>query len=67
MKEKTLQERLLIKAGIMENGEKIAWGSDTALMREAANEIEQLEKIIEAMTDKLKRVAAIEFQIGEEI
>lgn len=30
-----LIRRLDIKAGVMEMGEKIAWGSDTALMREA--------------------------------
>ncbi len=31
-----LVKRLDIKAGVMEMGEKIAWGSDTALMRESA-------------------------------
>ena len=34
--------RLIIKAGVMEMGERIAWGSDTALMREAAEEIKRL-------------------------
>jgi len=31
-----LVKRLEIKAGMIEMGERIAWGSDTALMREAA-------------------------------
>jgi hypothetical protein len=35
-------KRLEIKANVMEMGEKIAWGSDTALMREAAEEIKKL-------------------------
>ena len=38
-----LVKRLTIKAGVMEMGEKIAWGSDTSLMREAADRIEELE------------------------
>jgi hypothetical protein len=38
-----LVNRLTIKAGVMEMGEKIAWGSDTALMREAADRIEELQ------------------------
>jgi hypothetical protein len=37
-----LVKRLTIKAGVMEMGEKIAWGSDTSLMREAAKRIEEL-------------------------
>ena len=47
-----LIKRLRIKAGVMSMGEKIAWGSDTDLMYEAA---ETLEKLIEAMkTDENK-------------
>jgi len=38
-----LVKRLTIKAGVMEMGEKISWGSDTSLMREAADRIEELE------------------------
>lgn len=38
-----LVNRLRIKAGVIENCEPIAWGSDTSLMREAADRIEQLE------------------------
>ena len=38
-----LVNRLTIKAGVIEMGEKIAWGSDTALMREAAYRIEELQ------------------------
>lgn len=41
--------RLRIKAGIMEMGERIAWGSDTALMREAADRIEALEDVVQAV------------------
>lgn len=35
-----LVERLTMMAGIIEMGEHIAWGSDTAIMREAATAIE---------------------------
>ena len=41
---KTLQERLRIKAGVMSMGEKITFGSDTELMYEAADKIDQLEE-----------------------
>ena len=48
-----LVKMLTITAGVMEMGEKIAWGSDTALMREAADRIEELEaklaKAVEAL------------------
>ena len=40
---KTLSEQLRIKAGVMQMGEKIAWGSDTALMEQAADEIDRLK------------------------
>lgn len=55
--------RLSIKAGVMEAGEKIAWGSDTALMREAAQQIARLmlmsegEKIAFDNVSKQKRDA----------
>ncbi len=39
-----LIKRLEIKAGVMEMGEKIAWGSDTSLMREAVHELKKLHK-----------------------
>ncbi len=39
-------KRLEIKAGVMEMGEKIAWGSDTALMREAAGRIKTLQRAL---------------------
>ena len=35
-----LVKRLRIKAGMIELGELIAWGSDSALMREAADALE---------------------------
>ena len=38
-----LVKRLTVTAGVMEMGEMISWGSDTALMREAADRIEYLE------------------------
>ena len=47
--EKTLLERLAIAAGMIELGEKIAWGSDSALMREAAAEIERLNAELESI------------------
>ena len=34
-----LADNLDIKAGVMEMGERIAWGSDTALMRQAADNL----------------------------
>ena len=40
---KTLSEQLRIKAGMMQMGEEIAWGSDTALMEQAADEIDRLK------------------------
>lgn len=46
-------KRLDIKAGVMEMGERIAWGSDTALMREAARAIEAKDRrIAELEVDK---------------
>ena len=52
-----LVKRLTIKAGVMEMGEKIAWGSDTSLMREAADRIEELEAEL-AKTQKLLSFSA---------
>jgi hypothetical protein len=46
-----LVKRLTIKAGVMEMGEKIAWGSDTSLMREAADRIEELETEIKLLSE----------------
>lgn len=43
MSDDDLLRRLDIKAAMMEMGEKIAWGSDTALMREAAARIRELQ------------------------
>ena len=42
-----LPKRLRIKAGMIALGERIAWGSDTALMEEAANVIEALSASVE--------------------
>lgn len=38
-----LVQRLTTKAAMIEMGERIAWGSDTAIMREAATRIKELE------------------------
>lgn len=37
-----LAERLAMKAAMIELGERIAWGSDTEIMREAADRIDRL-------------------------
>ena len=42
-----LVKRLTIKAGCIEMCEKIEWGSDTAIMREAADRIEEMEAKLE--------------------
>ena len=46
MSNKELIERARIKAGVMEMGERIQWGSDTAIMREAADALELADKRI---------------------
>lgn len=40
-----LIRNLTIKAGVMEMGEKIAWGSDTALMRQAAHALQSAKPV----------------------
>lgn len=50
-----LVKRLDIKAGVMEMGEKIAWGSDTALMREAARKIEDMQGKIDHLELLVKK------------
>lgn len=49
-----LVKRLDIKSGVMEMGEKIAWGSDTALMREAARKIEAMQQREARLIDAVK-------------
>jgi transposase len=56
-----LVKRLTIKAGVMEMGEKIDWGSDTSLMREAAARIEELEQKLARAAKALERIASGEF------
>ena len=52
---------LTIKAGVMEMGEKIAWGSDTALMRQAAATLQsQAERIKELELDLDVQAGSIE-------
>jgi hypothetical protein len=41
---KSLPEKLRLTADMISMGEKIAWGSDTELMYEAAERIEELER-----------------------
>jgi hypothetical protein len=41
-----LVNQLRVKAAVMEMGERIAWGSDIALMREAADRVEALEEVV---------------------
>ncbi len=56
-----LINNLTIKAGIMEMGEKIAWGSDTALMRQAAATLQsQAERIKELELDLDVQAGSIE-------
>ena len=58
-----LIKSLEIKAGVMEMGELIAWGSDTALMREAAQYLKRLSaaKQNEARYEKLRTLNARKF------
>lgn len=51
-------KRLEIKAGVMEMGERIAWGSDTALMREAAHQITTLTAEVARLTGELEKETA---------
>ena len=48
MREIDIVNRLQIKAQMIDMGERIALGSDTALMREAATEIDRLRRIIDS-------------------
>jgi len=57
-----LVKRLTIKAGVMEMGEKIAWGSDTSLMREAADRIEELEAKLAKAVEALEKIAQHDIQ-----
>jgi hypothetical protein len=50
-----LIERLAIKSGVMQMGEPIAWGSDTALMDEAAAELVRLGRERAALREALQR------------
>ena len=51
-----LPKRLRIKAGVMNMGERIAWGSDTALMEEAAKLIEQQQAEIDELKADVQRL-----------
>lgn len=62
-----LVKRLNIKAGVMEMGEMIAWGSDTALMREAASYIEELESKLEERKATCIKLVTIRTELEDEI
>ncbi|MEO9231539.1 MAG: hypothetical protein ABI216_21675 [Devosia sp.] len=49
-----LVERLRIKSSMIHMGEKIAWGSETALMDEAADRLAQLLAERDSLAAKLK-------------
>lgn len=49
-----LSKQLRIKADMIEMGERIAWGSDSRLMREAADALEQTERKV--LYDALDRI-----------
>ena len=49
---------LVVEAGVMEMGEKVAWGSDTALMRQAAAALQtQAERIKELEAEIITRAS----------
>lgn len=50
-----LQTSLRIKAGVMEMGERIKWGSDTLLMHRAADRIDRLEAHINDISGAVKQ------------
>lgn len=52
-----LPKRLRIKAGMIKFGERIAWGSDTALMEEAAERLEEQTKEINRLREALEEIA----------
>ena len=54
---KDLPKKLRIKAGMIAMGEHIAWGSDTAIMYQAATKIESMENKNKLLTDLLISVS----------
>ena len=69
-----LINNLTIKAGVMEMGEKIAWGSDTALMRQAAatlqsqaERIKVLELDLDVQAGSIEAVQAVNTRQAERI
>ena len=51
-----LPKKLRIKAGVINMGGRIAWGSETALMEEAADLIEQQQAEIDALKAHVERL-----------
>ena len=55
---------LVVKADVMEMGEKIAWGSDTALMRQAAaalqSQAERIKELIDSVNFKHSKITELE-------
>ena len=50
---KELVKQLQVKANMIQMGERIAWGSDTDLMLQAADKIEELEVLLLAIKNDL--------------
>lgn len=62
-----LPKKLRITAGVINMGGRIAWGSDTALMEEAAELIEEQQADIDALKQELElyRAVAERFNQGD--
>ena len=58
---RTLPDKLRIQAGVMEMGETIAWGSDTALMYQAADEIQKLDAENAALRELLDQYQGCDY------
>jgi chromosome segregation ATPase len=50
-----LPKRLRIKAGMIQLGERIAWGSDAEIMEEAADEIERINESLRVEFSALRQ------------
>ena len=63
-----LPKKLRIKATMIELGERIAWGSEAALMHEAADKIEALEAellaIMEQSTARVEHILRLEAELA---
>lgn len=66
MSTKELVERLRITSNMVNMGEKISWGQDTALMDEAADTIERLESERDEALAKLGATARLALSLEVE-